>query len=411
MPPSVTDEVFLLAKQTNTLRNARVSVRAWIAQLVEHFPEEEGVPSSSLGPSTDMFQKLFLWIHTRERHLSALAMVSGFIVDNLFFDRIDLLETQLVFAAYTAICFVAIPLLHWFETRGVPPPRWRSLLPLATQFALGGFWSGFVIFYSRSADLGASWPFILFLVSILLANEYFSRYHDRVVFTSTLFFFALYSYAIFALPIVTGTIGTVTFLESGAVAALVFFLFLRLLRIVARERFMADVWRIRAGAVAVFAVMNVFYFTNVLPPLPLAAPEAGIYHSVWRVPGDYLATAESQSWQVRYLGFPSTLHVTLGESLSAYSSIFAPTTLSTSIVHRWQWYDPARKEWVAKGLISYPIVGGRDGGYRGYSTARIDQLGEWRVSIETTDGRRITRLPFAAVEAVSIPATETINLP
>ena len=25
---------------------------AWIAQLVEHFPEEEGVPGSSPGPST-----------------------------------------------------------------------------------------------------------------------------------------------------------------------------------------------------------------------------------------------------------------------------------------------------------------------------------------------------------------------
>lgn len=358
-----------------------------------------------------MFQKAFLWIHRYERHLSALAMVAGFIVDSLFFDRVDLLETQAVFAAYTAICFISIPLLHWLETRGGVLPRWRSLLPLATQFALGGFWSGLVIFYWRSADLGASWPFILFLVSILVANEYFSRYHDRVVFTSTLFFFALYSYAIFAVPIYTGTIGMLTFLESGLVALLIFFVFLRLLHFVARERFVADIWRIRAGVAAVFVVMNVFYFTNVLPPLPLAAPAAGIYHTVWRIPGDYLATTEPQGWQVRYLGFAPTLHVTPGEPLFAYSSVFAPTTLSTSIVHRWQWYDPVRKQWMPKGLISYPILGGRDGGYRGYSTVRIDQTGKWRVSIETVDGRRITRLPFVAVETDTAPATDTINLP
>lgn len=358
-----------------------------------------------------MFQKVFLWVHRYERHLSALAMVAGFIVDSIFFERVDLLRTHLVFATYTAICFISIPLLHWFETTWAQPPRWRSLLTVATQFALGGFWSGLVIFYGRSADLGASWPFILFLVLVLLGNEYFRKYHDRVVFTSVLFFFALYSYAIFALPIYTGTIGIGTFLLSGLAAVAVFFLFVRVLRWIARERFAADLKHIRIGAVIVFVLMNVFYFTNVLPPLPLAASAAGIYHSVWRVPGDYLATSELQGWQVRYLGFAPTLHVASGESLFAYSSIFAPTTLSTSIVHRWQWYDPVKERWVQKAKITYPILGGRDGGYRGYSIVPIDEAGEWRVSIETIDGRRITRLPFVAVRAATPPATETISLP
>jgi hypothetical protein len=443
MPPSVADKVFKTAKQTNTLRNARVSVRAWIAQLVEHFPEEEGVPSSSLGPSTTestsgnivvmtllvslvaleqrgdlfprynqlMFQKTFLWVQKYERHLSAVAMVTGFIVDSLFFERVDLWQTQIVFAAYTAICFVTIPLLHWFETRDVERPRWRSLLTLGTQFALGGFWSGFLIFYFRSADLGASWFFILFLAGVLLANEYFSRYHDRVVFTSVLFFFALYSYAIFAVPIYTGTLGTITFLESGIVAIAIFFLFVRLLHAIARERFATDLKRIRIGAGVVVVLMNIFYFTNILPPLPLAAPAAGVYHSVWRVPGNYMATSESQGWQVRYLGFSPTLHITPGESLFAYSSIFAPTTLTTRIVHRWYWQNPTSKKWIPRATISYPIVGGRDGGYRGYSTARITETGKWRVSIETVDGRRITQLSFMAVPVAVASARETITLP
>jgi hypothetical protein len=352
-------------------------------------------------------------MQTHERHLSALAMIAGFVSDNLLFKRVDLLQTQVLFAVYTIACFIAIPLLHWLEaraTRGAPAPRWRVVLPFVAQFALGGFWSGFVIFYGRSADLGASWPFILFLFAILLANEYFHHYHDRLVFTSVLFFFALYSYAIFEVPLLTGVIGTGTFLLSGLIAIGVFALFTMLLRALARERFLADVWRIRGGALIVLVLMNFFYFTNVLPPLPLSAPSAGMYHAVWRIPGAYLATTETEPWQVRYLGFPPTLHVVSGESLSAYSSVFAPTALTTTIVHRWEWYDPVGKQWVVKATIMYPIAGGRDGGYRGYSTVLMSEVGQWRVDIETIDGRLISQLPFTVERVSSPPPQKTITL-
>ncbi len=361
-----------------------------------------------------MYQKTFLWVQARERHLSALAMIAGFVVDNLFFERIDLWQTQVVFASYATVCFIAIPLLHLIESRaaraGASLPRWSLILPFVTQFALGGFWSAFVIFYGRSADLGASWPFILFIVLIFLGSEYFHRYHARLVFTSVLFFFALYSYAIFALPIYTGTIGTPTFLASGLLAVGVFTLFTVLLRILARERFLTEVWRIRVGAFLVLVCMNVFYFTNILPPLPLSAEAAGVYHLVWRVPGAYLATSEAQPWRVRYLGLAPTLRIVRGDSLSAYSSVFAPTVLKTTIVHRWQWYDPVKGEWVTRANIAYPIQGGRDGGYRGYSSMPILDAGEWRVNIETSDGRRIARLPFTAVLTTDTPAETTITL-
>jgi hypothetical protein len=360
-----------------------------------------------------MLQKVFSWVQNYEKHLSAFAMVAGFIVDNLFFERIDLWQTQVVFASYAAVCLVAISLLHWFEVRaahGLYAPRLRLLLPFAIQFALGGFWSGFIIFYGRSADLGASWPFLLFLTLVFLGNEYFHQYHSRLVFTSVLFFFALYSYAIFAVPIYTGTIGALTFLGSSALAVGVFALFTRLLRILARERFLEDIRRIRVGSMLVVAVMVTSYFTNILPPLPLSAEAAGVYRSVWRVPGAYIAAREAQSWQVRYLGFAPTLHTVSGEAVSAYSSVFAPTTLTTTITHRWEWYDDIKKEWVLKAKIVYPIVGGRDGGYRGYSTVPISAAGKWRVAVETSDGRRIVRLPFIIEIATAALPQETIIL-
>lgn len=348
-----------------------------------------------------------------ERHLSALAMVAGFVADNLLFTRIDVLQTHLVFIGYAAACVVAIPLQHWLEARGARGkriPRWRVLLPLATQFALGGFWSGFVIFYGRSAVFGASWPFLLFLFLVFLGSEYFHQYHARLVFTSILFFFALYSYAIFAVPVFTHTIDTGTFLLSGAIAVGVFSLFTLLLRFVARERFHTDVRRIRLGAGAVLLLMNLFYFTNILPPLPLSTKAAGIYHLVWHVPGAYLASGEWQSWQVRYLGFAPTLHVVAGDVVYAYSSIFAPTALTTTISHHWQWYDPTQKKWVPRAVVEYPIVGGREQGYRGYSKVYMNEEGSWRVNIQTADGRLIEQLPFTVVHVPTPPDEKIITL-
>ncbi|MCR4333739.1 MAG: DUF2914 domain-containing protein [Patescibacteria group bacterium] len=361
-----------------------------------------------------MLRTFFSWVQTYERHLSAFAMVAGFIVDSIFFERIDLWQTQVVFASYAAICFISIPLLQWIElraSRGIPSPRWRALLPIATQFALGGFWSGFVIFYGRSAEFGASWPFLLFLGLVFLGNEYFSRYHARLVFTSVLFFLALYSYAIFAIPIYTGTIGTLTFLASGVTAIVVFALFTMLLRKFARDRFLADVWRIRVGAFGVLAVINISYFANILPPLPLSAEAAGVYHKVWHITGAYMGVTETdQSWSVRYLGFSPTLHLTLGDSLYVYSSVFAPTALETSIVHRWEWYNPIKKKWEMKSRITYPIVGGRDGGYRGYSSTPILTAGKWRVRIETSGGLRIATLSFLVVSSALPSSEETVTL-
>lgn len=60
--------------------------------------------------------------------------------------------------------------------------------------------------------------------------------------------------------------------------------------------------------------------------------------------------------------------------------------------------------------LPYPIVGGRDGGYRGYSTANVSSVGQWRVDIETADGRLIDRLPFTAVQVATAPPEETIIL-
>ena len=249
------------------------------------------------------------------------------------------------------------------------------------------------------AVLGASWPFLLVLVAIFIANEVFKKYHSRLVFTATLFFFALFSYTIVTTPILTRSIGTFTFLLSGIVALALFALFLKLLARLGPQQWRGARWWIALGAAAVYATLNLFYFTGVLPPLPLALADGGVYHFVAKSGDSYRAQDELQPWYARF-GVEPVMHMAPGEALYLYSAVFAPIRLSTDIVHRWQRYDAARGKWLTVSKVIFPINGGRDGGYRGYSITHKVAPGDWRVDIDTVDGHIIGRVRFS-VEMVA----------
>jgi hypothetical protein len=341
-------------------------------------------------------RKAWGWIDHHERPLSALSMIAGFGFDNYTYRRIDLPNTQALFIAYLALAASSIAFLHLLTRRkeaGQPMPRWHSLLPVATQFALGGLLSAFLVFYSRGSALTASWPFLLVLGAILIGNEYFKNYYSKLAFTAILFFFVLYSWCIVTMPILTGSIGTLTFLASGLAAAVLFYLFARALRMIGNEQWLSARKTVALGALSVFAVLNLFYFTDILPPLPLALADSGVYQSVAKTAKGYVARAEPQSWRVRF-GATPVMHVTPGQSLSVYSAVFAPISLSTHITHLWQRYDEASGEWRTVSKVTYEIHGGRDGGYRGYTIHHNIEPGDWRVDVDTGDGRTIGRIRF-----------------
>jgi hypothetical protein len=351
-------------------------------------------------------------LHRYESHLSALAMLAGFAIDNVFFGRIDIPYTQALFTAYIVAAAASIVFMQGFEARAVPgrtPPRWRVIFPILAQFSLGGLWSGFLIFYGRSATLAVSWPFVTLLVAILIGNELFRRHLSRLIFSSILLFFAMFSYAIFMVPIYAHAIGTLIFLLSGAMAVGLFWLFLRALAALSPVSYRQTRLMILGGASLVFAALNAFYFLNILPPLPLALSSAGVYHSIKRHGADYVAVAEPQSWLVG-LGWPAIIHDMPGQPLSVYSAIFAPIRLSTAITHRWQYRDPKSHRWSTKSVVTFPIMGGRDGGYRGYSVKGNPQAGDWRVDIETIDGRLVGRVKFTVVPASGSEATSVKTL-
>lgn len=367
---------------------------------------------------------MIAWLHTLkayERHVSAAAMAGGFAFDNVSYGRVDHPVTQTLLIVYLLVAAGSIILLHYFEAH----QEWqhkaivkaRAYLPALTQFMFGSLWSAFLVFYARSGVLSATWPYFLILGAIFLGNEVFKQYHARFIFTSTLFFFALLSYAIFMVPVFTHTIGQVTFLLSGAAAAFVFVLFLGVIGQLSTTALGTIRRQTALGAFVVLAAITGLYFLNVLPPLPLALQKGGIYHSICRVPARgagqvrcygrevpkaslarvkdvyYEAMEEPQSW-LTWIGIPPVIHIEPGAPVIAFSAVFAPISLSTSTVHIWQRYDSRHGEWRTMQRVIYSITGGRDKGYRGYSVKNGAKPGLWRVDFETVDGRLIGRTVF-----------------
>ncbi len=338
-----------------------------------------------------------------ERSLSAASMVGGFAFDNYYFGRIDHPATQIALALYLAGAIVALLALHYTQShaeRSGLLRKARTPLIGATQFALGGLWSAFLVFYGRSAVLIASWPFLFLLGAMLVGNEMFRHYQSRLTFTSTLLFLALCSYAIFVVPVFTLTMGKWTFLLSCLLATAAFGLVLWALHTIGRERIRAS-WRgIGLGAIGVLSGLNLFYFLNILPPLPLALANSGVFHAVARSGNVYRATAEEGDWWSAF-GFNRTLHIAPGQPLYLYSAVFAPIALKTNIIHIWQRYDEAQKRWRTESTVNFPITGGREGGYRLYSIKTKPQAGQWRVAIETPDGLLIGRVGFSVAEGAN----------
>jgi hypothetical protein len=339
-----------------------------------------------------------------ERRISAASMVGGFAFDNYYFGRVDHPATQIVLALYLVTVTAALLSLHYTQSHAEREGLLRKArTPLIgiTQFALGGLWSAFLILYGRSAVFIASWPFLILLAAMLIGNEMFRHYQQRLAFTCTLLFLALYSYAIFAIPVVTGSMGRGTFIVSGIIATVAFGVVLYALDAIGRERIRASWKGIALGAAGVLTGLNLFYFLNILPPLPLALANAGVFHSVAKVGNVYRATGEPTDWWSRF-GFNQTVHIDKGEPLSVYSAVFAPIALKTNIVHIWQRYDEASGAWRTESTVTFPITGGREGGYRLYSIKSRPQAGQWRVAIQTPEGLLIGRIGFLVAEGADM---------
>ncbi|MEN9405409.1 MAG: hypothetical protein RLY47_368 [Candidatus Parcubacteria bacterium] len=338
--------------------------------------------------------RLKAFVQRYERQLSVGALVFGFILDSLTLRRVDLLAENIVLVAYLLVAGISIAALDLRHTRMLVH-RWFAWMvtvaPIALQFAFGALFSAFVVFYLRSASFSASWPFLIFLVIMLVGNEAFRPYYERLVFHVTVLFLAVLSYSIFLVPTIVGALGTHIFLLSVVVSIAFITIFLALLSIFAPERIREERPTIVRSIALTIILVVLAYAANVIPPIPLSLNDSAVAYGVVRTGDTYQLSVEQPSLAEQF-GFIQSYNRAPAEGVSVWTSVFAPIALSMPITHVWQHRENG--DWVTMSRISFPISGGRDGGYRGYSTKTNVVPGAWRVSVETPNGQVIGRVRF-----------------
>ncbi len=354
------------------------------------------------------------WYKRHERAISLAAFFGGFIFDNLTLLRIDRSLDIFILFSWLTLAGVGIVIFNLSRHgksllgRGRFFEHSNSWLPIIIQFAFGALFSGFTIFYMRSASLAASWPFLAIVIFLFLGNEFFRKQYLRLTFQASIFFTSLFFLMIFYVPILRGEMGAGTFLLSGLASLAIVFVFIALLfallPIEARENKTALVKSI-AG---IFIAVNILYFTNSIPPIPLSLKDAGAYHFLEKAQtGGYILRGEHTRWYDFFLPHKE-IRILSGEPIYFYSAVFAPTKLNTGIAHDWQYYDTTMGKWIESGTFPFGISGGRDQGYRGYSIKTNIRPGLWRVDVITDRGQVIGRTKFMVIETAAPVALETI---
>jgi hypothetical protein len=334
------------------------------------------------------------------RHWMTLAFVAGFIVDNITLNRVDQLFDNIILLSYVVLAMLSILLLYagiaerFNERTSFFLKKW---MPVLMQYAFGGLLSGMLIFYGRSGSIMESWPFILMILAVIYGNETITNRQSRLVYNLVIFFIGLFAYVVLVVPVVTGKMGAWVFVGSGLIALAVMHVFFGWL-----ERIVPNFIQLQKRNVVfiiglIYVVMNVLYFTNVIPPIPLSMKHVGIYHNVVRIDDTYKLTYEKPVWWKWYRNSDEEFHYVQGESIYCYASVFAPSRLATDVYHRWQYYEVAEGKWKDHTRIAYSISGGRGEGYRGYTLINSYHEGKWRCVVETARGQVIGAETFEIV--------------
>jgi len=289
--------------------------------------------------------------------------------------------------------------------------KFHFYLTLVIQFAFGGLFSTFFVFYMRSSSLATSWFFLLILLVLLVGNELWKKHYARLVFQTIIFFISVYLFLIFLLPVLFHRLGSDLFIASGIISLVTVVLFLLILKKFSKEKFKAEHSILSLSIIGLFILMNTLYFTNIIPPIPLSLKMAGVYHNIVKTSGgNYEVKGEPVIWQDRFFNNYPVFHKIAGEAVYVYSAVFSPIAFDSQIIHQWQYYDEVKKEWVDSSRIVLSISGGREDGFRTYSVKGAVTPGLWRVRVLTVRGQTLGAIKFKVENVSVLPSLLTNTL-
>jgi hypothetical protein len=381
-----------------------------VSQAVTQSTEQGKTPDESIGHKPKAIGwRAFYKRH--ERHGPAAFFVAGFLFDVLTLGRIDdpfTIFSQLVYLSIVSVVWrweLLSSLSSHVEAKvrlGFLA-RWRDRFwryhDEIVHFLYGSLLSAYTLFYFKSASLATSFVFMLVLAVLLVANE-LSRFqrsgpHLRLALLSLCWI----SYFSYVIPTLFGFVGWVPFTLAVGTGVLVIFALLKWTETGGSSALEVMAFQLRKGraiALIVALGLTLAYAFRWLPPVPIAALEIGVYHHVEKVPGGFYQVRYVRPWYAIWQSGAQTFAARPGDKVHVFARVFAPGRFRDEI--RVRWLKRGGRGWEGTDSIPLSLVGGRDEGFRGFAFKQNYSPGLWRVQLETTEGREISRISFEVIE-------------
>ena len=349
---------------------------------------------------------------TREfvkRYSNVLFFVAGFIFDVFTLIRIDSTLDLVYQSVYLGlITFILIRQVRyergdWHPT-GFVAKLWHHETE-AIHFFYGGLLSAYVIFYFKSTTASRSLIFLLLTAILLFANEMPQVKKAGSKMRVGLHAFCMVSYLNYLIPVLVGRMGWWTFALAVLLTGLSsYWLVQHLEKLYHRTASPLgpkdpSIPKLALGwppAMVLIAVVTLYAF-KWIPPVPLSMQYGGVYHQIEKENDKYRLIYPKPPW---YLFWQKDSHRFLArpcDSISCFVRIFAPRRFTHQVYMRWSFKNPVSGKYQYADRMALSINGGRGEGYRGYGTKSNYEPGQWRVEIETEDGRMIGAVPFTVI--------------
>lgn len=329
------------------------------------------------------------FVGRNSKYAPIIFFIGGFIFDTLTLGRIDRTYDLTVLCLHMTSLSITLYLYNLADDgkwKNTFLERYEEYFPLAIQFFFGGLSSAYVIYFSRSVSLSKTASFFVILVLLFMANEFLKKRISNKYLQFGVYFFISFTFFAFMIPVFIKELNTGVFLISGAVSlATTLILLIFIYGKSPSTRSEIKLWKMIFIILAIYVVINLFYFLKLIPPVPLALDKGIVAHDISMNNNTYLVTYESEDSYVFWRRHKVNFSYTPGENIYIFSSIFAPTNLKESIFHRWRWHNETTNSWENVEDIGYEITGGRDGGYRGYTFKNNVKPGKWEVQVLTEE--------------------------
>lgn len=353
------------------------------------------------------------FLRRHEKYAPIIFFIGGFIFDSLTLGRIDRLYDIIVLCLHMTFLTITLYLYNLVDDgkwENTILERYQEYFPLAIQFFFGGLSSAYVIYFSRSVSLSKTVSFFIILVALLFAYEFLKNrlYNKHLQFG--VYFFLSFTFFTFMIPVFIREMNTNIFIFSGLVSLVLTLVLITIIyRVSPSTRAEIRLGKLIGIVLSIYAIIHVFYFFKLIPPVPLALSNGIVAHNIQLENGNYIVTYETDEWYVFWRSHRTEFIYQPNENVYVFSSIFAPTDLEKSVYHRWKWYNDNTREWEIVEDIGYEITGGRDGGYRGYTYKNNVQPGRWKVEVITAEELVLGVINFDIIISSSIHPKRVVD--